>query len=201
MRKDVVHMKRSAKLLVMVVLVCLISTVVAAGSNKISIDTAIDMAIKNNWKQNELRDIQIEEYEINYNEAVRKVPTTSFNTYGGGYNRYVSPLVTEKVYEYAKKQKEDANRLLKLNVYKQSLGLILAYENIANQEVLLDIDQQKLERAYTNYKANQISLDTYASRQVAVENRKDSIADLKYDLEKKNMDFKLLLNIPLSEED
>jgi hypothetical protein len=138
---------------------------------------------------------------IKYEEAVRKVPTTSMNTYSGSYNRFVTPIVTEKVYELAKKQKEDANRQLKLNVYKQALGLILSYENLANQEELLKIDQQKLERAYSNYIAGRITLDTYTSQQVTVENRKDTIADLKYDLEKKNMDFKLLLNIPMSEED
>jgi hypothetical protein len=194
-------MKKSARVLITILMVCLVSTAAAAGSGKISVDQAIEMAIENNWKQDELRDIQIEEYRINYEEAVRKVPTTSMNTYSGSYNRFVTPIVTEKVYELAKKQKEDANRQLKLNVYKQALGLILSYENLANQEELLKIDQQTLERAYSNYIAGRITLDTYTSQQVTVENRKDTIADLKYDLEKKNMDFKLLLNIPMSEED
>ncbi|HBN84550.1 MAG TPA: hypothetical protein DDZ89_11965 [Clostridiales bacterium] len=202
MRKDVVHMKKSAKILVMVILVCWISTAMAAGSgNKISINTAIDMAMGNNQKQNELTDIKIEEYKINYDEAVRKAPYTSITSYGSSYNRYVSPIVTEKVYEYAKMQKEDANRLLKLNVYKQSLGLIVTYENIAYQEKLLEVDQKKQQRAYTSYKANQMSYEAYMGYEYTVESRKDTIADLKYGLDKKNMDFKILLNIPLSEED
>lgn len=194
-------MKKSAKILVMVVLVCMISTVMAASTNKITIDAAIDMALKNNEKQNELRDIQIKEYKINYDEAIRKVPTTAITSYGSSYNRYVTPLVTEKVYEYAKMQKDDANRLLQYNVYKQALGLILTHENIKYYEKLLEFDQQKLQKGYVNYKANITSYESYMSLQYAVENRKDSIADLKYGLEKKNMDFKILLNLPLSSED
>lgn len=186
----------------MVILVCWISTALAAGAaNKISINAAMDLAMVNSQEENELRDIKIEEYKINYDEAVRKVPTTAITTYASSYNRYVSPLAAEKVYELAKLQKEDANRLLKYNVYKQALGLIVTYENIAYYEKLLEVDQQKQQKAYANYKVNQISYESYMGYVQTVENRKDSIADLKYGLDKKNMDFKILLNIPLSEDD
>lgn len=152
-------------------------------------------------EENELKDTKIEEYRVNYQEALRKVPFTSITSYSSSYNRYVSPIASEKVYEYAKLQKEDANRLLKYNVYKQALGLIVTYENIAYYEKLLEVDLKKQEMALANYKVKQISYESYMNYVQTVENRKDAIADLKYGLEKKNMDFKMLLNIPLTEDD
>ncbi len=194
-------MKKTVKGIVLVLLICMISSVIAAGNGNLTVKQAIEIAKTGNELQEELKDIQIQEYKILYDEAVRKIPTTSITTYSSCYSRYVTPIVTEKVYELAKMQKEDANRLLDLNVYKQAIGLIYSYKNIEYYEKLLTIDKQKEQRAYANYKVNQISYESYLSYTYTVENRKDSIQDLKYALEKKNMDFKILLNLPVSSED
>ncbi|PKM82444.1 MAG: hypothetical protein CVU89_05415 [Firmicutes bacterium HGW-Firmicutes-14] len=128
-------------------------------TRELSLEEAVDLALKNN-PDIEIAELSLKKAKVEYDAAqdrADEVGVEYVNTYEAGLLKWVSPKAKEVAYVLAKKNREIAENILKLNVENAYYNVLKAEKDLQIKNAGLKYLQDQLKIAQTSYKVGTMS--------------------------------------------
>jgi len=180
--------------------ILLTSTAAIAAGKKLSctIEEAINIALENS-KQTDIDNLDIKINEIILNDSKYDLNPGSGNSLDNAYKTGVEPIIVETNLEMAKRNKENNEKSLKLDVYRAALDILLTEKELQSEKEKLAILKEKYEMARTRFQQSSITeIDVY-NAEYAVGSKEIDISKVEDKYESAVYEFKKLLDLPLDE--
>lgn len=172
----------SLKRVILIVIIAVIaSTLVSAytvegRSAAITKEEAREIALRNS-RQLELDDLQIQRLEKAYLRAIDQAKALPdayglSNVLSNKINRVKLPFDAETALEAAKRSKKDNMESVKIDVEKTILSILLAYKELENEKLRLEIEQQRYDNMMAKYRSGSLSEYDKIAAEYEFENKK-----------------------------
>lgn len=196
--------KRTAGLIIVLSLVLTFTTVLAVESNfLLNIEGFKKLAVENS-RQSAIDDLEIKARESALEDAKHDAEFVSYtgtrsDMYGVGIKKEVTPLEAEANLEYAKKEKEENLENLRLDVYKATLGLLLAQKELQMEAEKLYILKEKYGMVEARYKEGKITDNDLYDAKYALDKKAIDKDKVEKKVQSAGLELKRLLNLKLDE--